>query len=156
MTEYDDENDGIDENQQPQSTSKPNWRRKLEQEAAEGKQAKADKEALEKRLAFAEAGLTNLKPEQRQLLENGHRGEWTAEALRQAAEGAGFLAEPQQTAPAAPDADLQALDRVSQAQAGAGVAPAEDAVAGLYAADRQGGRQAVLDKIRADGIINVV
>lgn len=150
-TTYTDDNELDD--QQPVENKTPNWRRKLEQDAEDGRAAKAKAEALEKRLAFAEAGLTNLKPEQRTLLENGHKGEWTAEALRQAAEGAGFLTAQQPTSTA--DADLAALDKVSQASQGAGIAPAEDAIAKLYAADREGGKAAVLAQLRADGLVNV-
>lgn len=155
MTEYDNENDGNENNQQPDENSKPNWRRKLEQDAEEGRQAKADKEKLEKRLAISEAGLTSLTPQQRELLENGYKGEWTGEKVREFAESAGFLTPSTQNSSTA-DADLAALDRVSQASAGAGVAPAEDPIARLHEADRRGGKEAVLEQLRADGLVNVV
>lgn len=154
MTEYDDENDG-NENEQPVESKTPNWRRKLEAEAEEGRAAKQKAAELERRLAISEAGLTSLTPQQRELLENGYKGEWTGEKVREFAEGAGFLTpKTQQTGTA--DADLAALDKVSQASAGAGIAPAEDAVQRLIDADRTGGKQAVLDQLRADGIVNVV
>lgn len=151
-TTYTDDNDLDD--QQPVENKTPNWRRKLEQDAEQGRAATAKAEALEKRLAISEAGLTSLTPQQRELLENGYKGEWSAEKVREFAEGAGFLPAQQQTASTA-DADLAALDKVSQASQGAGIAPAENAIAGLYEADRTGGREAVLAKLRADGLVNV-
>jgi hypothetical protein len=153
VTNYDDDNDDLDNDQQPVESKTPNWRRKLEADAEEGRAAKERAAQLERRLAISEAGLTSLTPQQRELLENGYKGEWTAEKVREFAEGAGFTAPKQQTS--TNDADLAALDKVSQASQGAGIAPQEDAVAGLYAADRQGGRAALIEKLRTDGIVNV-
>lgn len=154
MTSYDDDNtDYDDDTTEDTSSQQPGWRRKLEKDAKLGREAQEKAAALERRLAFAEAGIKSDDPKMSYFVK-GYDGEITAEAIRKAAEDAGFIGGEQAVAPG-PDADLQALDRVSQASAGAGVAPAEDAVQRLMDADRTGGRDAVLDQLRKDGLVEV-
>lgn len=146
---YDDEDDLPDD-----PPKKPNWRRKLEQDAAAGREAQEKAAKLERELAFAKAGIDPADPKMSYFVK-GYDGEMTADAVKKAATEAGFIGQAA-APPAEPTAaEVAALDRVSQASAGAGTAQAADPVKGLYDADREGGREAVLAQLVKDGLVNV-
>lgn len=149
MTSYDDDQDIDTEDTDSQQ---PGWRRKLEKDAKAGREAQEKAAGLERRLAFAEAGIKADDPKMSYFVK-GYDGEINAEAIIKAATDAGFLGA---AAEADNSADLAALDKVSQASAGTASAPGDDKVAGLFDADREGGREAVLQQIRRDGLVDVV
>jgi hypothetical protein len=78
---------------------------------------RASRTDLERRAAFAEAGLPDVP--QRELIERTYEGEMNAEAIREYAAKYGVV--PGATTPIAPDnrTDLDALRRIQQAGAGA-------------------------------------
>lgn len=80
--------------------------RQLEKQAKTATEAQARAEAAERKLAFAEAGLSLSDPKMSYFVK-GYDGELTAEAITEAATQAGFLGAP------APD-DTAALNRIHQ------------------------------------------
>lgn len=114
------------------------------------KEAKASGEklaALERRLALTEAGVGSLPERQQKALLATIDGDITAESARAAAEELGFV----QPAPSTSNDEEQALNRMSQASAGATDPGSEDSVARLERAAREGGKEALLAQIAADG-----
>jgi hypothetical protein len=118
-------------------------KKQLEQELAE----------LKRELAFAKAGLPMNDPKMNYFIK-GYDGELSAEAIRQAALEAGFLA----SQPNEPDPQLAATGAAQQRvmQAASGVSyegMSEDAaLAQLEAAMEEGGIEAMLDVARQYGI----
>jgi hypothetical protein len=118
-------------------------KKKLEQELNE----------LKRELAFAKAGLSMEDPKLKYFV-RGYDGEMTAEAIREAALEAGFLASQSQE----PNPGLAAAGAAQQRvmQAASGVAyegiTQEAAMAQLEAAMEEGGIEAMLDVARQFGI----
>lgn len=104
---------------QPQRDRKPNWRRRLEQEAREGREAserakaaEARAEAAERKALFAELGIkTDSGPGK--LFAKAYDGDLDVEKMRAAAQEYGVLAPTD-----VPDAEQQSHQRVSEAAAG--------------------------------------
>jgi hypothetical protein len=118
-------------------------KKQLEQELAE----------LKRELAFARAGLPMSDPKMNYFIK-GYDGELSAEAIRQAALDAGFLAsQPAQSNPAMDQAGA-AQQRVMQASSGVAFEglSEEAALAQLEAAMEEGGIEAMLDVARQYGI----
>jgi len=71
-----------------------NWRRELEERAekaeAQAKEAETRATDLERKIAFADAGLSGLSDKQKRALEATHEGDFTAEGLKATAEELGF------------------------------------------------------------------
>ena len=120
-----------------------NSKKKLEQELNE----------IKRELAFTKAGINPDDPKMRYFV-NGYEGELSAEAVRQAAIEAGFLASQQQ----APDPIRQqaaaAQDRVMAASAGGIVEDSSEqaALARLEQAMEEGGVEAMMEVARQYGI----
>lgn len=120
-----------------------NKSKKLEQELLDAK----------RELAFAKAGINPDDPKMKYFV-RGYDGDLTAEAVRQAALEAGFLASQQQ----GPDPQQQAIQasqqRVMTAAAGAAIEDSseEAAYARLQSAMEEGGIDAMLDVARQYGI----
>lgn len=120
-------------------------------EAAE-KQAKKDATELantRRELALTRAGLGDLSPARQKALLANIDGDITADAARAAAEELGFIT----AAPDTSNEEEQALNRMSQASAGATDPSSEDSVARLERAAREGGKDALLAQIRSDGAL---
>ena len=120
-----------------------NSKKKLEQELNE----------LKRELAFAKAGLALEDPKMKYFVK-GYEGEMTAEAIREAALEAGFLASQQQGEDPNLAAAGAAQQRVMQAASGVGFEglTEEAALAQLESAMQEGGVEALLDVARQFGI----
>ena len=120
-----------------------NSKKKLEQELNE----------LKRELAFAKAGLALEDPKMKYFVK-GYEGEMTAEAIREAALEAGFLASQQQGEDSNLAAAGAAQQRVMQAASGVGFEglTEEAALAQLESAMQEGGVEALLDVARQFGI----
>lgn len=120
---------------------------KRAQQAADEATARA--EAAERRAAFADAGLHTLTPAQRELLNNGYKGELTSEAIKAFAQEAGFL--PTDPAPE-PDVSAQAQGRIAQASGTAVPVPSEQTRIQELQAAAANGKEALLAQIREHGV----
>lgn len=116
-----DELDNINSNDESENDSK-NWRRKLEADAKEGKKAtreaeEAKREAAnaKRELALMKAGI-DLESGTGKLFAKAYDGEATPEAIKAAAAEYGLVPTSQTNEV---QNDLQAIDRISQASAGA-------------------------------------
>lgn len=120
--EYSNEDfDAETEQQQPESPRKNDWRRRLEQEAEEGRRAKEEAAQARRELAFIKAGI-DLDSPTGKLFAKGYDGDVSIEAVKAAAVEYGVLT-PER--PAVPAEELQAHERFTQAAAGA-VAQSDD------------------------------
>lgn len=121
---------------------------------AANKSKKLEQELLEikRELAFAKAGINPEDPKMRYFVK-GYDGELSAEAVRQAALEAGFLASQSGPDPAAQQA-AAAQERVVTASAGAVLADTteEGVLAQMEAAMEEGGIEGMLDVARQYGI----
>lgn len=150
-TQFEDDFSNEEDQEQPdQQTDIKSLRR-----AASGKKKlEQELESLRRELAFARAGLPLDDPKMRYFVK-GYDGEMTAEAIREAASEAGFLATQKEQAP---DLQMQAAasaqQRVMQASAGAGVSDSSEAsaLAHLESAMQEGGVEAMLEVARQYGI----
>lgn len=123
--------------------------RTLERDAKQARSSQEKLAALERKLALTEAGIGSLTERQQKALLATIDGDVTAESARQAAEELGFV----QPAPeaATPDAEAEALNRMSQASTGSSDPSSEDPAARLERVAREGGMEALLAQIQADG-----
>ena len=122
--------------------------RTLERDAKQARSSQEKLTALERKLALTEAGIGGLDEVRQKALLATIDGDVTAESARAAAEALGFV----QPAPATePDPEAAALNRMSQASAGATDPSSEDSVARLERIAREGGPEALLAQIQADG-----
>ena len=147
MSDYDD-NDDLETPAEP----KRNWRRDLEEQAAQAKAAAAEAEAAKRELAFLKAGI-DLDSPQGKLLAKGYDGPATAEAIKAAAIEYGLI---QTEAPAVPAEELAAHDRIANASAGANSPSEENELAAELekAGDwlNGGSPQAVMEVLRKAGV----
>lgn len=130
----------------------------LRRAANAAKKLKAENTRMKRELAFAKAGIPLTDPKMNYFVK-GYEGELEAEAIREAAVEAGFLAVEQsapqeQTDTQEEQAVAQAQRRVMAASAGA---TSEDiseaaAIARMEAAMQEGGLEAMLDVARQYGI----
>lgn len=130
--------------------------RNLRRAAKASKKLQAELQQIKRELAFAKAGLPLDDPKMNYFVK-GYEGDLEAEAIREAALAAGFLAPPA-PAPAQAEPQVQqvaaAQQRIMAASAGA---TAEDvteaaALARMEAAMAEGGLEAMLDIARQYGI----
>lgn len=132
----------------------PNDIKSLRRAANQKKKLETELSDLKRELAFARAGLPLDDPKMRYFVK-GYDGEMTAEAIREAASEAGFLAVQQEQGP---DPQLQAAasaqQRVMQASAGAGISDSSEssALAHLQSAMEEGGIEAMMEVARQYGI----
>lgn len=126
--------------------------RGLRRAANKSKKLEQELLAAKRELAFAKAGINPEDPKMRYFVK-GYDGELSAEAVRQAALEAGFLASQSGPDPAAQQA-AQAQERVITASAGAVLADTteEGVLAQLEAAMEEGGIDAMFDVARQYGI----
>ena len=114
--------DQVLEQAQPASGNTPGWRKKLEEDAEQGKEAvkqaataTARAEAAERREALREAGV-DLSSELGKFFADSYKGESTADAIKEAAGKIGLI--PVSQTPQV-QAEMQGLERVAAAGAGA-------------------------------------
>lgn len=147
-------NDEFDADNDEQDNGIPeNFRtrmRSLEKDAKQSRKVAEENAVLQRELAFTKAGIDTDKDPRLTYFAKGYDGEMTAEAIRQAAESAGFLTP--SSASSVADAEMAALDRVSQASVGtASRTSDEDRVASLKQAGAQG-RQALIAEMQRQGM----
>lgn len=125
------------------AAEKQNWRRKLEQDAEEGRKAVEAAQQARRELAFIKAGIDVDSP-QGKLLAKAYEGEATAEAVKAFAVEHGVL---DVETPAVPAEELAAHDRLAAASGGSTVQSDEQ---GYEAAIRNATTpQEVIDVLRA-------
>lgn len=147
-----DDND-YDEQDQDQEKDR-NWRRDLERRARDGDEAKKRVAELERREAFREAGLDLTKPAVGYFVK-GYDGELTSEAIKAAAQEAGFLEAPGDAANTDTAGEAHpaqgVLDQITQA-AGASTPGGVDPRAEMEKAYDAGGVEAMLDVVQKLGV----
>lgn len=151
MTEpysYDDDSNDDDGNEQVVRL-KRSAIRKLEEDAKRAREADKRAAAAERKLAFTEAGVTGLTEKQQLALDALLDGKYdNAETVKATAAELGFIKpEPD----GAPDPERQQLEQMAAASSGAADPDSEDSVARIRRASREGGKEAVLAQLRADG-----
>jgi hypothetical protein len=110
--------DDIDE-QDDNNSDEPGWRKKLQREAKQGREAVKAANDAQKELAFYKAGLPMGDPRMAYFVK-GYDGEFSAEAIRKAASDAGFIE--QSAADHAVTDEVSQYGTVSAASAGASTA----------------------------------
>lgn len=123
----DDTEDQDDQQQQQPVTLNRGQIRQLEKRAKGHDAAVAEAASLKRELAFARAGLPD-DPKTTYFIK-GYEGELTAEAIRTAAQEAGFLEAPKAPEPAA--TERAAHERLADATAGATNAPPQNFAADI-------------------------
>lgn len=126
----------LSENQEAQQSESEErtdrkWVRDLEARAKGADKAKAEAEAAKRELAMLKAGI-DLDSPQGKLFAKAYDGESSADAVRKAAEEYGVLDAP---APAIPQEELDAIDRVSRAGSVPAATPMDDPIALLNNAE---------------------
>lgn len=121
--------------------------RAMERDAKQARKAQEELAGMKRELALTRAGIGDLTERQQKALLATIDGDVTAETARAAAEELGFV----QPVAAAENDDAAAMNRMAQAAAGATDPNSEDSVARLERADREGGKEALLAQMRADG-----
>lgn len=120
---YDDDLDDEDQADPPREDVVPRSQiRALEKKAKKYDEAEARASKAERDLAFAKALGPAVDDPKMAYFMKGYDGEATAEAIRQAAEEAGFLT----PSPSVSNAELDGHARLTDASAGAGSIPPED------------------------------
>lgn len=121
--------------------------RTLERDAKQARKAQDELAQMRRELALSRAGVADLTERQQRALLASIDGDVTADSVREAAVDLGFV-QPPPTAPAAEE--QQAMERMSQASAGATDPGSEDSIAKLHRA-AEGGQEALLAQLQADG-----
>jgi hypothetical protein len=127
--------------------------RQLEKKAAKADELQAQVDKLLRRDAFREAGV-DLKDPKVGYFEKGYDGEITAEAIRKAAEEAGFIEPPQPSEEQ--QGQMSAAQRVAAAAQGGepvGAASEDKIRSDIEAAYASGGMEAMLQKAREHGAV---
>lgn len=154
MTEpygYDEDNtdDGNDDGQNERYVQLTRQQiRAMERDAKKARTLEETNTSLARELALTRAGLGDLTPAKQKALLANIDGDITADAARAAAVELGFVAAPVDSAQSE---EAASFDRMSQASAGATDPGSEDSVARLERVAREGGRDALLAQIQADG-----
>jgi hypothetical protein len=130
--------------------------RALRKAAADAKRLKAENAELVRQITFAKAGISVDDPKMKYFVK-GYDGDMEVEAIRAAANEAGFLAPVQAVSSeqkVQQQMSLEAQDRVISASAGAIAEDASEAaaLARMEAAMNEGGVDAMLDVVRQYGI----
>lgn len=130
--------------------------RALRKAAADAKRLKAENAELVRQITFAKAGISVDDPKMKYFVK-GYDGDMEVEAIRAAANEAGFLAPAQAVSSeqkVQQQMSLEAQDRVISASAGAIAEDASEAaaLARMEAAMNEGGVDAMLDVVRQYGI----
>ena len=130
--------------------------RALRKAAADAKRLKAENAELVRQITFARAGISVDDPKMKYFVK-GYDGDMEVEAIRAAANEAGFLAPVQAVSSeqkVQQQMSLEAQDRVISASAGAIAEDASEAaaLARMEAAMNEGGVDAMLDVVRQYGI----
>lgn len=142
--DYDENLDPEDESSDERTVSLNRTQiRTLEKDAKRARKADEELATLRREFAFVKAGIDPEDPKLKYFAK-GYDGEITAEAIRAAATEAGYLTSDDTE-------EAAAHERISQASAGAATQPKVDKVQELLDADRAGGKEAVLAKIREHG-----
>lgn len=153
MTEpygYDEDDDQQDEGSEDRYARIPRDQiRSMEKKSKQFDKANEELTQMRRELALTRAGLGDLTERQQKALLANIDGDLTADSARQVAEELGFV----QPLVAASDDDAAALGRMSQASAGASDSGQDDAVARLERVAREGGKDALLAQIAADGYL---
>jgi hypothetical protein len=143
-----------DDQEVTQTSSTPNWRRKLEREAEEGKQAKAEaaaekqkREVLERQMAFMQAGV-DLDSPLGKMFAKGYEGDLTVDAIRTAGSEVGVVPTSQNPVVAAA---LQVSEQISQASSGAATTPTVESYQSKLDALPWGDEAAVLALVAEQG-----
>lgn len=136
-----------------ENSQDPNDIKSLRRAANSKKKLEQELLAAKRELAFTKAGINPDDPKMRYFVK-GYEGELSAEAVRQAALEAGFLASQQQAPDPQAQAIAQAQDRVMTAAAGAIVEDSTEAAAyaRMEQAMEEGGVDAMLAVAREYGI----
>lgn len=112
MENYDEEDFVTEETEETQESGKDRkWIRDLEKRAKQADQIKAEAESAKRELAFLKAGI-DLNTPQGKLFAKAYDGEFTADAVKSAAEEYGVL---EAAKPAIPTEELDSFDRISRA-----------------------------------------
>jgi hypothetical protein len=122
--------------------------RAMERDAKQARKAQEELAQVRQELALSKAGIGSLTERQQKALLASIDGDLTADSVRLAAEELGFVQPP---AASPQDEEAAALNRMSQASAGAADPGSEDSIAKLERAAREGGREALLAQLAADG-----
>jgi hypothetical protein len=122
--------------------------RTMERDAKLTRQAQDEANTLRRDLALARSGIGELSERQQKALFATIDGEITAEVLREAAQDLGFV---KPLPPSTEDTERAQLEGMSHASSGAADPGSEDSIARLHRAAREGGKEALLAQIQADG-----
>lgn len=141
MSDFDSENE--------QDTEEPRGLRKqIEEQAAKAREAEARAAAAERELAFAKAGLPLSDPKMSYFVK-GYDGELTPDAIKAAAESAGFLNSAPPPAPEVPAEELAQHQQAANLAASGTVGPPDENaeyLAALNAARSKDEILAVMDR----------
>jgi hypothetical protein len=150
MTEpdYDDTPDEGDDNDERYVQLTRAQIRTMERDAKQARKAQDEANTLRRDLALARSGIGELSERQQKALFASLDGEVTADALREAAQDLGFVKPPP---PSTADTERAQLEGMSHASSGAADPGSEDSIAKLHRAAREGGKEALLAQIQADG-----
>ena len=145
--------DDVDPNEEDMDVTEESSPRGLRRAANKSKKLEQELEQMRRELAFTKAGINPDDPKMRYFVK-GYEGDMTAEAVRQAALEAGFLASQQQDQSQQAEAIQASQQRVMTAAAGAAIEDSSEAAAyaRLEAAMEEGGVDAMLDVARQYGI----
>lgn len=147
---YNDDDYDNDEIDTDEASDSP---RGLRRAANKSKKLESELQAAKRELAFLKAGINPDDPKMRYFVK-GYEGDLSAEAVREAALEAGFLASQQKEADPRQQAIASAEQRVVTASAGAAFEDAseEAALARLEQAMEEGGVEAMMEVARQYGI----
>jgi hypothetical protein len=115
MSDYDNDLDQDDQDS-PDEKPTPNWRRKLEKDAEDGRLAKQQANDAKRELAFYKAGLPMDDPRLAYFVK-GYDGAYDPDAIRKAAQDAGFISPSEQDT--AREEEVAQHQQLAQASAGA-------------------------------------
>lgn len=121
--------------------------RTMERDAKSARKSQQEADSLRRELALSRSGIGDLSERQQKALYASIDGDVTADSLREAATDLGFY----KPAASTEDAERTQLEGMSNASSGASDPGSEDSVAKLNRAAREGGREALLAQIQADG-----
>jgi membrane-bound ClpP family serine protease len=148
----DDNNNDIDEPQERHVRLTREQIRTLERDAKNARKATDELAQVRRELALTRAGVGDLTARQQKALLATIDGDLTAESVRAAAEELGFVKAPEPEPEPEITPERQAMERMSQASAGASDPSSEDSVARLQRAAEQG-PEAFYAQLQADGAV---
>lgn len=144
---YDEEDFVTEETEETQESGKDRkWIRDLEKRAKQADQIKAEAESAKRELAFLKAGI-DLNTPQGKLFAKAYDGEFTADAVKAAAEEYGVL-EPAK--PEIPREELDSFDRISRAGSVPSTISGDDPLAKINQAESP---QEIIEILKSQGIV---